>query len=203
MNQQPSFEVAELNRRMAGLVRFCKVIELGKDENLGRVRVSDGQLTSGWLVQAVPRAADNNSWQPLDINEYVVVICPNGDFAQGVIVGSLYQSAFSPPNDNPDIASKHYKDGSVISFDRANSKLHIVMATDGTIHIEVSGGATIDGPITVNGDVSIDGELSTTKDITTQQSVTAATEVTAGQIKLTKHLHSGVSTGKAKTLKPE
>lgn len=215
MNSSTPFEVSELNRRMAGLVRFCQVIELGTEAQIGRVKVSDGELESAWLAHAQNRAANNITWQPLDVGEYVVVLCPSGEFAQGVIIGSLYQSSFPVPQQNLELTQTQFKDGTTFTFDRENSHFHIGIAPDGTIHIEVSGGATIDGPVTINGDVNIngntaivgqtqiDGTLSTTQDISTDSQLTAASEVTGGGISLTKHVHSGVMSGGAKTLIPE
>ena len=215
MNSSTPFNVAELNRRMAGLVRFCKVLELGTNDYLGRVKVSDGELQSTWLAHVMSRAAHNIHWQPLDVGEYVVVLCPNGDFAQGVIVGSLYQGAFPAPNDNLEQTQRRFKDGTCFTFDREQSHFHIRMAPDGTIHIEVSGGITIDGPVTINGKVNIngdthivgqtaiDGQLGVAKDIQSDTQISAAHEVTGGGISLTKHVHSGVMSGGAKTLIPE
>ncbi|MCY7295107.1 phage baseplate assembly protein V [Alteromonas sp. a30] len=215
MNSSTPFNVAELNRKMAGLVRFCKVLELGEEEFVGRVKVSDGDLQSTWLAYAVQRAAHNIHWQPLDVGEYVVVLCPNGDFSQGVIIGSLYQGEFPAPQDNAEQTQQLFKDGTSFIFDRAESHFHIAMAPDGTIHIEVSGGATIDGPVTINGNVningdthivgttSVDGDVSATKNIHSDAQISATDEVKGGGVSLTKHVHPGVASGGAKTLKPE
>lgn len=209
MNKQYSFEMAEITRRLAGLIRFCRVSELGTEDNQGKVKVTDGQLASTWLSVLQDSAADNIDWQPLDVGAYVVVLCPSGDFAQGVVIGSLYQSAFGPPSTSLEVTARRYKDGSVFSYDREASKLNIAIAKDGTIHIEVSGGATIDGPVTINGDVNINGKThivgATSVDgtVSATQNISSDADVKAGSVSVKNHTHSGVMSGDKKTLKPE
>ncbi|WP_337843569.1 phage baseplate assembly protein V [Rheinheimera sp.] len=209
MNKQYSFEMAEITRRLAGLIRFCQVSEVGTEENQGKVKVTDGQLASTWLSTLQGDAAENIDWRPLDVGAYVVVLCPSGDFAQGVIIGSLYQSAFAPPSTSLEVTARRYKDGSVFSYDREASKLHIAIAKDGTILIEVSGGATINGPVTINGEVKINGKTeivgATSVDgtVSATQNISSDADVKAGSVSLKSHVHLGVTPGDKKTLQPE
>lgn len=109
----------ELERLLHGLIRLVTVIETRND---GMVRVQDDELTSTWLPLVTPRAGQDTTWQPVDIGEQVVVLCPSGDFAQGLVIGSLYQQQFPAPSSELNEQRMQFKDGTVMSYDRSQHR---------------------------------------------------------------------------------
>tara|TARA_B100001094_G_scaffold333445_1_gene412455 strand:- start:1886 stop:2590 length:705 start_codon:yes stop_codon:yes gene_type:complete len=105
----------EQERLLHGLIRICRVVETNDQ---GQVKVVDHQLQSPWLSCAQLRGADNISWNPLDKDEQVLVVCPSGDLAQGIVVAALYQNKFALPHHNMQQQSMHFKDGSSVLYDR-------------------------------------------------------------------------------------
>ncbi len=174
------YQQSELERLLHGLVRIGTVEELGEG---GQVKVSSGELLSAWLHRSVMRAGDNQDWQPLDIGEQVIVLCPSGDFAQGIIIGSLYQEAHPAPSANLDETKKAFKDGTTISYDREKHLYNIdVKGDDATLNITSSGVLNI----TTVGDISVKTDANATvtagKDVTVKASGKA--NVTASKIGL-------------------
>jgi len=130
-------QIAEVERLLHGLVRICTVTEHGDG---GKVKVTDGELNSTWLDRGVSRAGENCDWNPLDINEQVVVLCPSGDFAQGIIICSLYQEAHPANADDLEEERKTFKDGSVVSYNRESHRYLIdIKGADGTVDVVSAG----------------------------------------------------------------
>ena len=130
-------QITEIERLLHGLVRICTVTEHGDG---GKVKVTDGALNSTWLDRAVGRAGENCDWQPLDINEQVIVLCPSGDFAQGIIIASLYQDAHPANSDDLEEERKTFKDGSVVSYNRESHRYLIdVKGADASVDMISAG----------------------------------------------------------------
>ena len=132
------FGLADLERRVANMVRYGTITEV--DPANARARVTfGGETESAWLQFSTSRAGGARVWSPPVAGEQVVVFSPMGDTAQGVIMGSLPNSAFPPPSG----------DGGTYQVD-----------LPGGVSISVAGGAvsiTAPGNITVNGDVIANG----------------------------------------------
>ncbi|WP_206672956.1 phage baseplate assembly protein V, partial [Parasutterella excrementihominis] len=165
-------QIAEIERLLHGLVRVCTVTDHGEG---GQVKVTDGELNSTWLDRAVDRAGEDREWKPLDIGEQVVVLCPSGDFAQGIIIASLYQDGHPAPSSNLNEERKVFKDGTVVSYDRESHRYLLdVKGADATVDVISAG--------TLN--------IKTTKDIKVETSANAKVtasgnaDVTAAKIGL-------------------
>ncbi len=165
-------QLSELERLLHGLVRVCTVTEQGED---GQVKVTDGELSSAWLDRAVARAGDNRDWTPLDIGEQVVVLCPSGDFAQGIVMASLYQEAYPAPSRNLNEERKVFKDGTVVSYDSESHRYLLdVKGADATVDVISA------GTLTINTVKDISVETSANAKVTAHGTVA----VTAAQIGL-------------------
>lgn len=94
-----SWEMGEQERRLHGVVRIGRVVEV--DASRARARVSlGGDAISDWLPWTSARSGAISEWAPPAVDEQVVVVSPGGDSAQGVVVGSLYQDAAPAPASN-------------------------------------------------------------------------------------------------------
>lgn len=88
---------SEGDRRLANVIRVATITAV--DAGAGRARVSfGGDTESAWLPFPSPRAGDIQIWAPPSVGEQVVVACPSGDTAQGLIVASLSSGASPPPS---------------------------------------------------------------------------------------------------------
>lgn len=115
------YEIGEMQRAMANLIRVGKIV--GLDEANARVKVSVGGLTTDWLPWAVSRAGGNRTWSAPEIGEQVVVMSPHGDPAQGVVLPSIYQDDHPAPANSKDIDRTEYADGTVTEYNRATHRL--------------------------------------------------------------------------------
>ncbi|MTH78751.1 phage baseplate assembly protein V [Paracoccus aestuariivivens] len=135
--------MAELERRLANVVRFATITEV--DPGNARARVTFGRETaSAWLHFSTARAGGARVWSPPVTGEQVVVLSPMGDTGQGIIMGSLPSNAFPAPSG----------DGGTYRIDMP-----------GGVSISVAGGSisiTAPGNVVVNGDVIADGISLTT-----------------------------------------
>jgi phage baseplate assembly protein V len=142
------FELAELARRLANLIRVGTVAEA--DYARARLRIALGDITTGWLPFAVSRAGDDRSWSAPSIGEQVLVVCPSGDPVQGIVVGALYQAAHPAPADQVTIHRTVYEDGTVVEYDRAAHRLMVRVVGD--LRVETAGRVEIaaEGPVAVS-----------------------------------------------------
>lgn len=130
--------VAELERRLANVMRYGTIIEVDPSRAMARVSFG-GETESAWLRFSTSRAGGARVWSPPAAGEQVVVMSPMGDTGQGVIMGSLPSDSFPAPS----------SDGGEYRID-----------LPGGVSISVSGGAiSINAPgnIIVNGDVVAGG----------------------------------------------
>lgn len=80
----------------------------------------------------------------------------------------------------------------IVALDSKNNK----------VDINASAMTTVTGPLTVTGDITAEEGIVVTKDVEAKN-IIASTEVTAGSIKLTKHVHGGVTSGTSTTAVPQ
>lgn len=211
------FEVAELNRRLANIIRIATVAEI--DYNSAKVIVEIGELRSDWLPWLTSRAGNNVTWSAPDIGEQVVVMAPSGDLSQAVIMSALYQNNFPAQENTGDVHAIEYGDGTKISYNRQTHNLDVVLCTEGSTNIETNAGLTIiaqDGGIQVTGDTTITGAVDITGDVTitgkvditgnvgitgtlkSSDTISSESDVLAAGISLKSHIHTGDSGGKTK-----
>ena len=203
--------LAELERTRANLIQVGVVAEA--DYAAARVRVLMGGLTSAWLPWTTARAGGDRTWAAPEVGEQVLIACPDGDPASGVVLGAIYQAAHAAPADNADTTRTVYSDGAVVEYDRAAHAMTITLPGGGTLDITAPGDVTITAPLTkivgnlelsgvlttgtggagggtINGNLHIIGGLDTTLD------------VVADTISLQEHVHDGVTPGGGNTGEP-
>lgn len=128
-----SQQISDIERRLANLASYGTIAAV--DHAKGLVRVDVNGRMSGWLPQ--PQSIGNNyrAFSPLRIGQQVVLACPSGDPANGVIVQSLNSDALPPPGDAGDVDRMVFNDGTVIGYDSG--------AKDFTIDVNPAGSANV------------------------------------------------------------
>ena len=136
------FEITELNRRLANLIRLGKVEEI--DLAAARVKVRIGELLTAPLPWLTQKAGADKSWWAPEVGEQIVVFSPSGDPAQGVVLGAIFQQAFPPPEAS---ARKLYQE--------VGNGADIKTPTRTII-----GDLMVMGNVTVTGDMEVSGKVS-------------------------------------------
>ena len=154
-------QVAELRRLVHLLWIIGPVAEI--DAARRRVRVAygdpaaDPRPTTGWIPWSSERAAGpgdgESEWRPPAVGEVVMVACPEGNAALGVVVRSLPTLAAAPPSADLAVRAWRGADGAEISYDADAHALTAVLPAGGTAALTAPGGVTVTGDLTVTGDV--------------------------------------------------
>ena len=151
-DQEQAFTLNDLGRRLANIIRIGTIFEI--DFQAAKARVKIGELETDFLPWANANSGSNNSWNPPEIDEQVIILSPSGDLSQAVILPSLYKNNASDSDQN--IKSITYQDGSKISFDIASGTLDLDLKGD--VKIKVVGNAEIEAAkVTLKGDVDLGG----------------------------------------------
>jgi phage baseplate assembly protein V len=135
LRQRLDQDMTDAERRIANTVIMGRIAEL--DAAKARVRVTTGDITTGWLPFAAVRAGQDRTWHAPEPGEQVVVVCPCGDTNQGVVVGSVYRDAHPAPGDTKDISRTIFKDGAVLEYDRKQHKHLLDVPIGGSITLRI------------------------------------------------------------------
>jgi len=177
-DEEQGFTLNDLGRRLANIIRIGTIFEI--DFEAAKARVKIGDLETDWLPWVNANSGANNSWNPAEIDEQVIILSPSGELNQAVILPSLYKNNAS--ENLPNIQSVTYKDGSKISFDHDAGNLTLDL--QGNISLDIKGSAAIK----VAGDVQIEASSSTIK-------VTGDAEIEAIKVTLKGDVDLGESGG--------
>ncbi|WP_265031290.1 MULTISPECIES: phage baseplate assembly protein V [unclassified Wolbachia] len=118
-----NFAIAELNRRLANIMRIGLVKEV--DYEKARVRVKIGEFITDWLPWVTARAGEDRSWFAPNIDEQVIVLSPFGELSLGVVLPAIYQEKYPPPENKKEINSAKFQDGTKLSYDKDKHHLEI------------------------------------------------------------------------------
>lgn len=162
--------------------RTC-VVEIG-DLRLPKVR---------W---ASVRMGAFRMWSPPSQGEQVLVISPEGDSAQAVIIGSLPSNAKAAPTAT-DALWIEAEDGSRFSYEPASHALTVQLCAGGKVIIAAPAGFELTGNVKVTGDLDLTGKATVGGDVVAQG------DVKAGAISLKAHKHTGVQPGAGVTGVPQ
>jgi len=209
--------LAELERTRANLLQVGVVEQA--DYASARVRVLMGGLTSAWLPWTALRAGGDRTWSAPEIGEQVLVACPDGDPASGIVLGAIYQAAHAAPAASAEVHRTTYSDGAMVEYDRAAHKLKAILPGGGTADITAPGGVNITGNTNIvgtltvsaltalNGGLTLHGGTGATAQITGNIDITGWLHSTgdqvAGAISQTGHVHGGIAVGSYTTAVPQ
>lgn len=178
-----SFDVTELDRRLANLIRLGSIAEA--DYINAKVRVNIGGILTGWLPWLTGRAGGDRDWHAPEVGEQVLILSPSGELNQGVVLAAIFQAAYPQPVNNKDKHHTVYSDGAVVEYDRAAHHLKAILPAGATVELVADGGISITGDITLTG------------------TLTASVDVIANGISLHNHKHGGVQVGGSLTDVPQ
>lgn len=130
-----AFALSEIHRRLSNLIRLGVIVEA--DYNKARVKVRIGKNTTQGLPWLALAANKNAAWNPPAIGEQVVVLSPQGDYSQGVVLHGLYQTKFPAPNHNPKVQRQQYADGTYSDYDAERHEFKLSLVPEGTITLKV------------------------------------------------------------------
>ncbi|WP_421865117.1 phage baseplate assembly protein V [Motiliproteus sp.] len=129
----------ELLRRLDNLIRLGTIAVL--DHGNRRLKVTSGELLTGWLDWPAEIGANYKRWRPLRSGTQVVLACPGGDPTQAKIIGMLYSNNITSPSSNDAIDLIEFDDGSLLEHNAATQKLtlhsagDLVLSADSTVRI--------------------------------------------------------------------
>ncbi|WP_264328463.1 phage baseplate assembly protein V [Wolbachia endosymbiont (group A) of Andrena hattorfiana] len=118
-----NFAIAELNRRLANIIRIGLVKEV--DYKKARVRVKVGEFLTDYLPWITYRAGEDRSWFSPDIDEQVIVLSPFGELSLGIVLPAIYQEKYPPPENKKEISSVKFQDGTKLSYNQEKHHLKI------------------------------------------------------------------------------
>lgn len=186
------FEITELQRRMANVIRVGTISEVDTLTAKARVKLTDGLVTG--LLPWMTEAGHVSKWRSPSVGEQVILLAPNGSLEQAVIIGGLFSRANAPVSSA--LAETHlsFSDGTVLKYDENSHFLKIEMS-QGNVEIKAPE-VKIDGKLTVTQPVEFKDTLKVTKTITSDG------DQVAGKAKVSQLLHThsngnnGTDTGK-------
>jgi len=118
-----NFAIAELNRRLANIMRIGLVKEI--DYKKARVRVKVGEFITDWLPWVTARAGRDRSWFSPDIDEQVMVLSPFGELSLGVVLAGIYQQKYAALENKKEVNSFKFGDGTKVLYNKENGHLEI------------------------------------------------------------------------------
>ncbi len=187
-----NWALADIERRVANMIRYGVVEQL--DEEGAKVRVRSGGILTDWLKWRTQRAGPDSDWWAPEVGEQVVILSPDGEMNQALILGSINSNQFPPPGNRKTLHRVTYQDGAVKEYDREASTDRATYpdgtvieynATAGTYTLSFSGGSVIEVDAN-SGDMLADltGNLTATVAKTLQAEVGTSATVTSPIITL-------------------
>lgn len=113
--------IADLDRRLANLMRPGLIFEVDHDAALCRVQI--GKMLSDWLPWFERRAGETVTWCPPTVGEQVLLLAPSGELAAGFVLRGLYTDENTAPSSDAADHVTAYPDGAVIEYNHQTSTL--------------------------------------------------------------------------------
>jgi phage baseplate assembly protein V len=135
------------------------------------LRASSG-LQTNWLPFLSVRAGTTREWNPPTKGEQVVLFCPMGDPAQGVVLCGLNSDDAPAPSNSPDTHTRAYPDGAIVEYNHAAHSLTanlpggaaVLIVAPGSVNVQTmtatvqADDVTLDAKqTTVTGDMLVKG----------------------------------------------
>lgn len=148
-------DLAEILRLIENLLRIGTVthVQTGMPP---RVRVQAGGITTTWLPWVERRAGSTRTWNPPTVGEQVLLLCPSGDVANGVVIAGIPSDAIDVPSHDASETVTLYPDGAQTRYNHAAGALFVggvktVVVEAATSVLVKSPSTTFDGDVTVKG----------------------------------------------------
>ncbi|BET37347.1 phage baseplate assembly protein V [Wolbachia pipientis] len=118
-----NFAIAELQRKVANIIRIGVVKEV--DYEKAKVRVKIGEFLTDYLPWITSKAGKDRDWSPPDIDGQVMVFSPLGELSLGVVLEGIYQEKYPAPENKKEINSIKFQDGTKFTYDKGKHHLEI------------------------------------------------------------------------------
>jgi phage baseplate assembly protein V len=203
-------DMNESLRLLLNLVRKGTVLAVDYDKAL--CRVATGELETNWLPWLTLAAGKTLTWEPPEEGEQILLVCPGGDPAEGVVLRGLYADDNAPPSNKPTTHMRLFPDAARIEYDHDSHELVVDLPDGATVLLSSPGSVTIKtatatieaDSATVKADtITLDassthctGDLSVDGGIDAQGTVHAGGDVLAGSTSLKNHIHMEQGDGK-------
>ncbi|WP_069337165.1 phage baseplate assembly protein V [Sphingobium yanoikuyae] len=163
------------------MLRFGTIASL--DLAAARCVVEIGDVLSTPIPWIEQRAGKTSTWSPPSVGEQVILLCPGGDLAAGVVMRGIYSDAMPAPGNSLRELIR-YKDGAEISYDPETHALEVNLPDGANVTIVAQGGIGMIGDLYVSGTIH------------------ASDDVVTNGISLKNHKHAGVQAVAAQTSAP-
>jgi phage baseplate assembly protein V len=170
----------------ATMVRVGRIVSVDRAAATCIVSVGDpdaDEIQTAAIDWLPMRAGKTIIWSPPSEGEQVLLLCPEGDIAQGVAIPGLYSDVFPAPGDGAREFIR-FDDGAEFGYDTETHAADITLPEGATLTIIATGG------ITIEGDVTLTGKL------------TASDDVIASGVSLKMHTHGQTQPGSGQTGAP-
>lgn len=180
-----AFDSKESERRNSNLIKKGKIVEArydvkgappdpelpnftNEDTNQNYrgplYRVEMGDQKTYWIPQLERRSGKDQSYWAFEVGEQVIIVCPDGDMRQAVIIGALPCNDFRPPIGFDDetfdkrpwretVHRTRYKDNTLVEYDREKHRFLIVLPDQSKVEIIYSGTTKLH--INCSGEVTV------------------------------------------------
>jgi len=210
-------DYSELLRLILNLIRFGSIAEVDCDAQ--RVRVNVGGNLTDWRPWLTWRAGTTQTWCPPTVGEQVILLSPEGDLMQSVVLPAVYSELHPTPTTNSSHHTIRYPDGAVIQYDYSAHQLTAVIP-NGSAEVTAdqvisnapetlcTGNLTVQKDLIVNGFSSLNAGMnvqagSAGAAAIIQGSLEASNDVIAHGISLASHRHGGIQSGGSDTGAPK
>ncbi|MGM0563681.1 MAG: phage baseplate assembly protein V [Pseudomonadota bacterium] len=139
---------AEILRLINNLIRTGTIDDVDSEAALARVKTGENLTT--WLPWLSARAASTAHWDPPQVGEQVVLLSPEGDLSQAIIVTGLYSSDYPAPSSNINAHRRQYPDGTHVEYDHDTHQLTIEVHGDVSMVVKGNATATVEGDLTAD-----------------------------------------------------
>lgn len=200
--QHAGMDTIQLLRLLLNLVRKGTILQV--DHDRWKCRVATGELQTNWIPW-LAIAGDTREWEPPTVGEQVLLLCPEGEPAEGVVLRGLYADDRPAPSTTPSAHVRTYPDGARIEYDHASHQLAVTLPDGATITITAPGAVTVktrtatieaETATVKAGTITLDGATKCTGNLDVAGTVKAGGDVMAGAISLTNHKHLEMGDGK-------
>jgi phage baseplate assembly protein V len=165
------------------LIRTGKVSSINPANCTAKVVFEDlDNKVSGDLRLLMNKTQDDKDYWLPDIDEMVECLFLPIGMSEGIILGSTYSEADTPPWSDADIRGTKFKDGSFWCYNRKTGFLDIEVVKQ--INLKAPD-FIIESNVKITGKVAVDGSISAT-DI-----IKSDSDVSASGISLKQHMHTG------------
>ena len=136
-----SHQISEILRRLNNANSYGTIAAV--DHGRGMVRVDVAGRLTDWLPAPGLVGQNFRGVTPMRVGTQVLMSCPSGDPANGVLTGILYSAGLPPPDTSGDVDLLLWNDGARVSYDSAAHAFLLDVPAGGTITASVAAASCV------------------------------------------------------------